>query len=122
MALRSELFIVDDRGPVSEHGFYEEDEEMPRRSRIDELYQKIKDAQEVRDKDQADYADTKLCVKELVSWKAQLPPPLKDSMKVELSPDDLVYQRLDDLEGKKDYVLPGFFREINNKMENAVNQ
>ena len=59
-------------------------------------------------------------MKDLVSWKAQLPAPLRDSMKVELDPADLVYQRLEDIERKKDIVLPGFFKALSTKMENAV--
>ena len=98
MALRSELFVIEDRGDVSEHGFYEENEEMPMRSKIDELNEKIKNIQEMHYKDQKDYLDTKSCVKVLIEWRNQLPTSLKDSMKVELSEEDPIYQRLENIE------------------------
>ena len=85
----------------------------------------IKTINETREKNQEDYCKTKDAVNHLSEWKGQLPPPLRDSMLVELAEFDPVYYRLEALEQKKDIILPSFFKEyrtIAKKLETTVHQ
>ena len=44
-AFRNEIFIIEDhRSHESEHGFYKAEDEMPKRSKIDDIYEKISKA------------------------------------------------------------------------------